>query len=707
MPQNIPNNPYEAVIARYRNVVLQRRGQSTTRSVEEIMNEELPSSNIPSTGSGAGIIGSAGNYDIEEYSGFIRLEQQPVMDTSIDITRRTIEYSEIHGIPTYCEQTSYGQVRIISGDNLGCYIANYPGYPKTRSQTVGITAPTIGELEERAANKKKETNRTYFDPFKSKSKSSLYSRKLEYIYNIKEDELLKQYNFISGSITVNNNQLWSYYMDRELSNGLRIAFKSYLDKNNRPVSLFDETVDIETFKSNIYLCYLKSDKLSMGELSTFDNDLVLSINSSNYLSFQFNRDMMKMTGSIDGLNKSQGDNGTVYYDKSKMPKYLKVFKMTDLTGERLEISEIREIIESESGIIQDIYVTFRNLLEIVSNRYSEMRRMYVINMRRPNTRTKKYQSVPKGIYVSHSIPFSCEIECYGKNKNVVAKVSNEIDEVIGMSGDGSLNSDIGYPIEIQTPILRGKKGEICVAELCTKLVENSFIIDKTCGLHIHLDGSVLSLEDVKVRKGQVRPTSLINLYLAYRLFEPVILSFLPSTRRRNEYCADFGMSRDYHGEVISFDPVGKSFSLMNSINTLEAFELYWYKATDYNKVIKAKGSRYTPSRYFGVNFHSLLKDNHLEIRYHSGTLNYEKILFWIDLHGKMVDKCVDGTINIETLTNVLHTEMNLEQLTEYLFSILNLNKDTVEYLMDRQSKFKDVKLSEEILINKTKKLGVA
>lgn len=646
----------------------------------------------------------------EELINLQHTDQEEITDYEYP-SRNTVEYESVRSHNYWYMNVIYGQVIISGGDLDGYYVANYPGQPNTNSAISGITAPTMGELEERAAMNitrinDRRTNTVHIGTdFLKKKRSSNYNKKIDYLHNITEDELLKTKKFISGTILINNNPEWSYCQDSEYSNGLRIAFKSHID-SGKYIGLFEDSVDLETFENNIYLCYLRSDTILGAVIKNIDGNKVMSFNLSNFYRTSFDNRNMKLIGNVDGLTKCTEDGRTIWYDKSLIPKYVNLYKRTDVTGELVIIEETAEIIELGKGIIFDMYPVIAKLSKIINARLTDLRRMYVINMRRPNIKSKKYQSVRKGIYISHSVPFSCEIECYGKNKNAVAKVSNEIDDVIGLSGDGSLNSGVGYPIEIQTPILKGKRGEICIAELCTKLVENSFIIDKTCGLHIHLDGSTIGLQEKKVSTQQARPESLINLYLAYRLFEPVILSFLPSTRRRNEYCADFGMAREYRGEVISFDPLQVSFDLMANINTLEAFELYWYKADNYNKVIKAKDSRYTPSRYFGVNFHSLLKDNHLEIRYHSGTLNYEKILFWIDLHGKIVEKCTDGTIDYEVLTNILQTEMNLETLTEKLFSILNLNKDTVEYLMDRQEKFKNAKASAEILIDKTKKLCV-
>lgn len=324
--------------------------------------------------------------------------------------------------------------------------------------------------------------------------------------------------------------------------------------------------------------------------------------------------------------------------------------------------------------------------------------------RKPNIPSKKHQSIKRGTYLSHDIPFSAEIECYGKSKEDVIEVSSIIHKDIGLCHDGSLTSGLGFPIEIQTPILKGKKGEICIAELCTTLINKGFKVDKTCGLHIHLDGKEIGIRSSFVKAGG-RPEVLIRLYLAYRLFDPVLLSMLPSTRRKNQYCLSFDDVSNRERTVI-FDSFRGSLAKMKNVNSIIDFEHYWYKTGgNYEYVNQAKSTHYTWARYFGINFHSLLKDNHLEIRYHSGTLNYEKILYWIDLHGKIIEKCINGEITVEMLENLHLEKLTIIDLTKRMFKLLKLKEETVEYLQERQSKFKDAVATEEILINKTKKVA--
>ncbi|NDG65212.1 MAG: hypothetical protein EBY29_17390, partial [Planctomycetes bacterium] len=104
--------------------------------------------------------------------------------------------------------------------------------------------------------------------------------------------------------------------------------------------------------------------------------------------------------------------------------------------------------------------------------------------------------------------------------------------------------------------------------LCAALGKVGFATNKSCGLHVHLDARHLSLDEVCNR------AKTINKWLA------AMRELVPLSRRDNSYCA-FGFSRS--------------------------------------------------ERYRAVNVCSHSKHGTLEIRLHSSTANYQKILAWIRL----------------------------------------------------------------------------
>lgn len=328
----------------------------------------------------------------------------------------------------------------------------------------------------------------------------------------------------------------------------------------------------------------------------------------------------------------------------------------------------------------------------------------VIIGRSPRVQSRLFRDKNAGEYVTHKIPFAIEIESYGVNEKTVAKMSLDLFNEWGLCRDGSLTSSIGYPVEIQSPILSGKKGEQNVKDVCTLLNNLGFVVDKTCGLHVHFsgDGSIVPKDDK-----QTVP-NLISLYAFHRLFEDVVVSFLPTTRRNNRYCARYEKGLEYEGEVLHFQDIKKEIEHLEKIKNKTDFELFYYKKDDIKKVRYAQTRRYVIHRYWGINFHSLLKSGHIEIRYHSGTLNYEKILHWVELHGKIIERCVAGIINLKYIKGLLDKKLSLEEKTKELFRVLDLKEETVEYFMERQFHFREAETKEvdEIIISKTKKLEI-
>lgn len=265
--------------------------------------------------------------------------------------------------------------------------------------------------------------------------------------------------------------------------------------------------------------------------------------------------------------------------------------------------------------------------------------------------------------------FSTEIECQYPDEGTRDKVMQEIiDKDIGATTDGSISSN---GIEIQTPKLQGKSGENTLIEISKALTENNFTTDKTCGLHIHLDGGK---DFVPTRNKSINVTgdTVKRLFLFYMVFEDVIHSFLPKTRRRNQYCKP--VKENYH------------FSDVLNCPNLEALEGVWYKVNTPERINNCKRERKNHTRYCGVNLHTLLSANHLEIRYHSGTINAYKMLEWINLHASIMDRVAEGSINLPKIEEAL-TLVTLKDKTTLFFDLVNLAPTSKKYFIKRQKKF--------------------
>lgn len=264
--------------------------------------------------------------------------------------------------------------------------------------------------------------------------------------------------------------------------------------------------------------------------------------------------------------------------------------------------------------------------------------------------------------------YSCEIECYYPDRSTMNKVAKKLPQEIGITSDGSLHSN---GIEFNTPKLSGGRGEKLLKEFTSTLLENDFKVDAACGLHIHLDGKDILSTTNAIQK----------LMIFFMVYEDVIMSFLPLSRRDNHYCLP--ISEFYHLNEIK------------NCYEIEGFEKIWYRDDSKENREIYKQDRHHQSRYAGINFHSLVAQGHLEIRYHSGTINYEKIINWIKLFSTILDKVVysskhntayKGSLQLPSLLKTRFI-LGLTEKTTSFFDVLDLSDDQRAYFIKRQAQF--------------------
>lgn len=280
--------------------------------------------------------------------------------------------------------------------------------------------------------------------------------------------------------------------------------------------------------------------------------------------------------------------------------------------------------------------------------------------------------------------WSTEIECYVTNKQKIISAFAKLPNSFGVGRDGSLKN-INHKtadgrillegIEITTPILKGKDGEQYITDLCNALnLEDNARVDATCGTHIHIDMNDVGA-DFRTMK---------NLLAFHWIYESVIMSFLPMSRRSSQYCQSL-----------------KNNYSIKKIKTLEDMDqLYelWYK----NRHITNRYDK-KHTRYHGINLHSVFEARHAEIRYHSGTTSAKKIMHWAALHTRIIDLCagktgteIDENDIIKHGLTALGRSRSVTFLTKQMFALLQLNEETEKYLSDRQKKFKNAPQAREV-----------
>lgn len=310
-----------------------------------------------------------------------------------------------------------------------------------------------------------------------------------------------------------------------------------------------------------------------------------------------------------------------------------------------------------------VFSEHMNPTNLCSNCYDNSNDDNSIAYRPYDDRTTEYQSEEHGIRILSTRKFGVELEVAFPTQELAAKASINLPRAVGVGEDGSIQGGAG--LEIATPIASGIKAEALIHEVCKTLVKNKAMVNKTCGYHIHIDAKDLIEKDDSTIFSVLR-----DIWLFYITFEDVIHSFLPPSRRTGRYCLP--LRTDFH------------FKEVVDCRNIESLELLWYRVKDKPTLNHCKDERKHDSRYRGVNMHTLLSEHHLEIRYHSGTVQPLKILEWANLHLRIVDKCFYGVFDADTL-RALCAISDLGEKTKQFFSLLMLNKKSEDYFRARQA----------------------
>jgi len=195
------------------------------------------------------------------------------------------------------------------------------------------------------------------------------------------------------------------------------------------------------------------------------------------------------------------------------------------------------------------------------------------------------------------------------------------------------------------------------------LWNEEYHMNRTCGLHIHIDARDLFYKELK------------GIMLVVKSFEDTIFSMLPNSRSKTNWCKKL--------------PINKQ-NIMQ-MHSDSDFIASWY---DYCGEYPSM-DKYNDSRYHGLNLHARVYLGTIEFRYHSGTNNKTKIKNWITICQSIVQKGIE-------ISKVIHdnpdpeswTDENVRKLVfnkddlglENFIEILNL-KQIKQYILGRVRKF--------------------
>ena len=206
--------------------------------------------------------------------------------------------------------------------------------------------------------------------------------------------------------------------------------------------------------------------------------------------------------------------------------------------------------------------------------------------------------------------FGVEIECFSpvESREVAALLTAEGISVrsVGythsgtdqwkITTDGSLRKSEGWTgnwhaIEVVSPPLKDAEGFRQLKIVCDTLVTLGVKVNKTTGLHVHVEIKNLSYA------AEVGEAALLYSQFEREIFDRM----MPESRRNsnNQYC------RSVAGRNCNRFLAGKYYSTTSGIA---------HKLGD---------------RYCKVNLHAYSKYGTMEFRHHSGTIEYEKISNWV------------------------------------------------------------------------------
>jgi hypothetical protein len=300
--------------------------------------------------------------------------------------------------------------------------------------------------------------------------------------------------------------------------------------------------------------------------------------------------------------------------------------------------------ESKTRKMQMLFelgLTRRQVSEMMGVGYGFVQNVYASTY--PERIRRRRQPLPESVFnFTFNRNFGIEIEAYGVDRWLLERKLNEAGintraesynhqtrEHWKITGDASIRASQGF--EVVSPILNGEDGLSQLLTVCRVLKENNALINKSCGLHVHLDAEDMRTQDWK------------KLYKNYIRVESTIDSFMPRSRRasNNTYCK----SMKTHGSIRAID----------NANDLKAIE-------------RAITHR---DRYYKLNTQSYWRQKSVEYRQHSGTIEFEKITNWLFFVARLTEFSRQG---FELQTG------NLDELEKFC------DQDIINYINDRINK---------------------
>jgi len=163
-------------------------------------------------------------------------------------------------------------------------------------------------------------------------------------------------------------------------------------------------------------------------------------------------------------------------------------------------------------------------------------------------------------------------------------------------------------VEIVSPPLSGTDGRDQLKAVCDLLEQWGSKVNKTCGLHVHHDIADMNWQGMK------------TILAVTKKYEDILYSALPASRS-NGYTLN-GRPAYANGRWCKMTP-----EQADQIDAVGSKAEFWSLV---------RSSR-MGDRYFGLNWNAYDRHGTVEFRYHSGTVEFEKIWNWTVLTQAIVE----------------------------------------------------------------------
>ena len=223
---------------------------------------------------------------------------------------------------------------------------------------------------------------------------------------------------------------------------------------------------------------------------------------------------------------------------------------------------------------------------------------------RCNPNEGKFWGTPNERYPYHlGVEVECGVSSYHSTFNLAKKKWGAV-----VVGDGSLR-DLSTPLELCTSPACGTDFVTQITELCAGLKASKGIVNRSCGLHIHINCRDMTTAQI------------VNVIYGYTRIEPAFY-MLVSRSRRNEHYSKALM------QAFGVKKVRNIFDKGTATEKMDKIDEMIYGSREVARDVKRRRAKYCEARYHGLNINSLPLHGTLEFRHHQGTTNPTKILMW-------------------------------------------------------------------------------